>query len=62
MTAKERGESVAKWLENLADIHDERGKDDMQNAPYHRGIATLYRARASDVRAELDIPIVADEV
>ncbi len=56
MTADERGESVARYLEQLAEKHTARGEVDIQERDYHRSIATLYRARATDVRAELDVP------
>ncbi len=48
-------ESIANWLEELANRHEERGENDIQDRHYHRGTAILYRARANDIRAELDV-------
>ena len=56
MTAAVRGEHTATWLETLADAHERRAVDDPLNESFHRGIAILYRARANDVRAGMDIP------
>ncbi len=48
-------ESIAHWLDQLADRHDARGELDLENRHYHRGTAILYRARANDIRAEIDV-------
>ena len=56
MTAGQRGESVARWLEGLADHCEYYGEHKPLDRHYYRGIAILYRARATDVRAALDIP------
>lgn len=55
MTADERGESIARYLETLAERHTVKAETDLPNMHYHRGTAILYRARAADVRAGLDI-------
>jgi len=56
MTADERGESVAHWLETLADAHDHLAETEMGgNEDQNRMIAIHYRARATDIRAEMDI-------
>lgn len=55
MTAGQRGESIAQWLENLADLSEQRGDQKPLDRHYYRGIAVLYRARATDVRAALDV-------
>ena len=48
-------ESIVAWLEDLADKHDARGEKDFENRHYHRGTAILYRARANDIRAAIDV-------
>lgn len=48
-------ESIARWLDDLANRHEERGEKDLQDRHYHRGTAILYRARANDIRAGLDV-------
>ncbi|SKB63146.1 hypothetical protein [Sphingopyxis flava] len=48
-------ESIAYWLERLADKHEARGETDLENRHYHRGTAIIYRARANDIRAEIDV-------
>lgn len=60
ITSAERGEFTAHWLEGLADSHIARAVRDITHADFHRGVATLYRARASDVRAGLDLPDLVD--
>lgn len=55
-SSAERGEFIAHWLEGLADSHTARASRDIIHRDFHRGVATLYRARASDVRAGLDLP------
>lgn len=55
MTAGQRGESVAQWLENLALLSEQYGDRKPLDRHYYRGIALLYRARATDIRAALDI-------
>lgn len=62
ITSAERGEFTAHWLEGLADSHIARAVRDITHADFHRGVATLYRARASDVRAGLDLPDLVDLV
>jgi len=47
--------SIIHWLERLADRHEAKAKSDSQHAAYHRHTATLYRARVSDIAAEVDI-------
>lgn len=56
ITSAERGEFVAAWLEALADSCAACAERDMIHADFHRGVAIIYRARASDVRAGLDLP------
>ncbi|WOF44302.1 hypothetical protein KNJ79_05065 [Sphingopyxis indica] len=48
-------ESIANWFEQLADKHDARGERDLENRHYHRGTAIIYRARANDIRSEIDL-------
>lgn len=51
-----RAESIALWLEHLADVLTERARGDPLLGHHHQRSATLYRARASDIRADLDLP------
>lgn len=56
ITSAERGEFTAAWLEDLAASCTTRAERDMIHADFHRGVAIIYRARAADVRAGLDLP------
>jgi len=47
-------ESIATWLEKMAERHDKQS-DDMKFAEFHRLTAIIYRARAHDIRAMMDV-------
>lgn len=48
-------ESIIAYIESQANKHDaEAEKPGNRDAPFNRGTATLYRALASDIKAELD--------
>jgi hypothetical protein len=48
-------ESIALWLERMADAHEKKRKSDPKFEKFHDLTATIYRARASDIRAGLDV-------
>ena len=47
--------SIIAYIEARADRHDVRARTDSRYEHYHRGTATLFRALANDIRAELDL-------
>ena len=47
---------IADWLETLAERADQAGNAVHQHGDNHRFAATLYRARAADIRAGLHDP------
>ena len=53
----DRGEHTARWLERLADAHEAASTDETKREHnlFHGGTAILYRARATDIRAGLDL-------
>lgn len=56
MTGDQRAENIAVWLEGLAAALDRRAKADPTMAADYTGAAAAYRARASDIRAGIDLP------
>lgn len=48
-------ESISRWFAQLAEKHEALANSDFEHRHYHRGIAILYRARVSDIDAELDL-------
>ncbi len=46
---------IVDYINKRADKHDATAKRDRDNASYYRGTATLFRALASDIQAELDV-------
>ncbi|WP_176473472.1 hypothetical protein [Sphingopyxis sp. GW247-27LB] len=46
---------IVEYINKRADRHDVQATRDKDKASFHRGTATLFRALASDIEAELDV-------
>lgn len=52
----DRAESIAVWLERMAAKHEKAALTDLSDLGSDRLLAIHYRARASDIRAGIDLP------